>query len=81
MASSLPCFPEQEAEVVVLCIQEHLQRCCWVLQAVCSALLSSTAQNQPLVDRHHTPAPTYTQGKKSVDFLQGSSPPKETPFR
>ena len=69
MASSLPCFPEQEAEVVVLCIQEHLQRCC------CSALLSSTAQNQPLVDRHHT------QGKKSVDFLQGSSPPKETPFR
>lgn len=64
--SSLPrfSFPEQETDVAIPFVQDHLRRCHQVWQATCSALLRSAARNQCLVDEHRTPAPTYATGQK-----------------
>lgn len=59
-----PSFPEQEADVAVLSIQDNLRRCRQVWQATRFARLCLAAQNQRLADSHSTTAPTYNPGQK-----------------
>ena len=45
-------------------IQDHMQRCHLVWRATHAALLHSTARNQCLADRYHSPASAYAPGQK-----------------
>ncbi len=58
-----PLFPNQEEEVVVPAVSEHLRRIREVWRNIRTALNCSSQRNQRLADLHHSPAPDYRLGQ------------------
>ena len=59
-----PLFPVQELEARVLSVQMFVQRCRRTWLQARSALLCSSDRYQRGANRHRTPAPDYTSGKR-----------------
>lgn len=59
-----PLFAEQEQELAVPSVQDHLHRCRQVWTRARSALVRASGQSQTQANRRRTPAPTYRPGQK-----------------
>ena len=74
-----PLFPSQETDVAVPSVEEHLQRARRVWREARAALVHTAARNQPVADRHRTPAPDY-QPRQMV-WLSSRDLPLQTESR
>uniref|UniRef100_A0A8C6SY85 Gypsy retrotransposon integrase-like protein 1 n=1 Tax=Neogobius melanostomus TaxID=47308 RepID=A0A8C6SY85_9GOBI len=59
-----PLFPEQERELAVPSVTDHLQRSRNIWRTARAALLRAAERNKKYADRHRTPAPAYQPGQK-----------------
>ncbi|XP_077383276.1 uncharacterized protein LOC144022397 [Festucalex cinctus] len=59
-----PLFPDQERDVAVPAVKDHLRRIHDVWKTVKAALNRSAERNKRLADLHHSPASEYRAGQK-----------------
>ena len=58
-----PLFPEEERELAVPSVQQHVRRCQKIWRDTRSALLLTSARNQQSANRHRQAAPPYVPGQ------------------
>lgn len=59
-----PLFPEQEGEIAVPSVKDHIQRCHRIWKCARDALLRTADRNRMMADKFRTPTPTYLQVRK-----------------
>uniref|UniRef100_A0A8C6UZW3 Gypsy retrotransposon integrase-like protein 1 n=5 Tax=Neogobius melanostomus TaxID=47308 RepID=A0A8C6UZW3_9GOBI len=59
-----PLFADQEQELAVPSVQDHLTRCHQVWSRARSALVRASEKSQDQANCHRTPAPSYSPGQK-----------------
>ena len=59
-----PLFPQQESEIAVPSVQDHLTRCRNIWKCARTALLRTAEKNRQIADRHRAPTPAYQPGEK-----------------
>lgn len=59
-----PLFADQEQELAVPSVQDHLKRCHKTWSRARSALVRASTRSQCQANRRRTPAPSYTPGQK-----------------
>lgn len=59
-----PLFPEQEVEIAVPSVQDHVRRCRNIWRSARSALLRTAERNKHIADKHRSQTPTYQRGQK-----------------
>ncbi|KAK7884344.1 hypothetical protein WMY93_027467 [Mugilogobius chulae] len=59
-----PMFPEQERDVAVPSVKDHILRCRHIWNCTKAALLRSVERNRQIADKHRIPSPSYQPGQK-----------------